>query len=393
MKKVRLAVVASAALMVLTSVPSSSSTTPLESGLSRLGTVPGAAAAVDMAVIGKRLFVLTSGGLLAYDISTPASPALAGRLELPARRVGNSLQVAPSGDRAIVRDFGTVTDVDGGLAVIDVARSTEMRVVSRVAGFDEAPFCLAGCRWVLGSQGSVVDLRRPAAPSVVAVARTPASWVRQAYRSDLSVANVREVRPGLITTAPVKGTFDDRRLPILALDVTDPRRPRVAASATSPSDRYSFPDAVWPDGGRSRYQLVQSLFNGEDLFCTNPAPLLVYDRGSLGTSRFVPTARYTPRRGTYVDGHPAASPRLSCGGGQLDLHPAHRSAGGLVAAAELEHGIRVLQLTGKGRLVERAWALTPGGSAAAALWAADGRTLFALDESLGVEVLDYTGAA
>jgi hypothetical protein len=196
-----------------------------------------------------------------------------------------------------------------------------------------------------------------------------------------------------VTTAPVKGIFDDRTLLLHVLDVRDPKRPRVVSSAASTNERHSFPDTAWPAQGRSRFQLAQSIFNGEDLFCTSPAPLFVYDTTRLTAKRFTPIGQYTPKQGTYLDGSPAANPRLSCGGGQLDIHPGHTDRGGLLVSAQLEHGVRVLRLDRAGKLLEQGWALTPSGSTGQALWASakrDERVLYALDDSRGVEVLRYT---
>lgn len=372
--------------------PPASAGTPLDRDLDRLAPVVGTAGAVDLAVSGSRLFALTSAGLLAYDVSSPEQPVLQGRLDLPGRRVGQSLQVAPDGRTALVSDFGVVAGEGDGLQVLDVADSAAMRVVAEVPGFRETPFCLAGCRWVYGGLGSVLDLRDRARPRRVGLAGSRTSWVRRAYGEDLRISAVREVRDGLVTTAPVKGTFDDRTLLLHVLDVREPLRPRVVRSSASTSERYSFPDAAWPAQGRSRFQLAQSLFNGEDLFCTSPAPLLVYDT-TVRTAR-KPVGQFTPTRGTYVDGSPAANPRLSCGGGPLDLHPAHGARGGLVLSSQLEHGVRVLRLDARGQLTERAWALTPGGSTVNALWAGaaqDVSVVYALDDTRGIEVLRYMG--
>lgn len=368
--------------------PPSRATTPLEQQLDRLAPVAATAGSVDMAVVGRRLFALTGGGLLAYDVSRPEQPVLAGRLDLPARRVGQSLQVSPDGRLALVRDFGLVGGSDDPLHVVDVADSGAMRVLSAVRDFRESPFCVAGCRWVYGSGGTVVDLRDPARPRVVGKAGLASSWVKRAYGEHLQIRSVREVRPGVVTTAPVKGIFDDRFLKLRVLDVRDPLRPKVVRSATSTSERHSFPDTVWPARGASRFQLVQSIFNGEDLFCTNPAPLFVYDTRAAAAAE--PVGQYTPKRGTYVDGSPAANPRLSCGGGRLDLHPAHGARGGLLLSAQLEHGVRVLRLDDRGQLAETAWALTPSGSTGLALWA-DERVVYALDDTRGIDVFRYTG--
>ena len=387
MQRRLLATLAALAVIVLPAPPSGAST-PLEQGLERLAPVPSTAGSVDMAVAGRRMFALTAGGLLAYDMSRPESPVLAGRLDLPQRRTRQALQVSPDGRLALIRDFGLVGGSDDPLHVVELADSGAMRVLAAVPDFRETPFCLAGCRWVYGSGGTVVDLRDPAAPRVVARAGLASSWVKRAYGEHLQIRSVREVRPGLVTTAPVKGIFDDRLLKLHVLDVRNPTRPKVVRSATSTSDRHSFPDAVWPARGASRFQLVQSIFNGEDLFCTSPAPLFVYDTRQAAAGK--PVGKYTPRRGTYVDGSPATNPRLSCGGGRLDLHPAHGARGGLLLSAQLEHGVRVLRLDARGALSEPGWALTPSGSTDAALWA-DERVVYALDDSRGIEVFRYTG--
>lgn len=375
------------AVAVLLATPGRA-TTPLEREFDRVGPVAASTGSVDLAVVGRRLFVLSHAGLLAYDISRPDAPVLTGRLDLPARRFQQSLQVSPDGRLALIRDAGLVAGSADPLHVVDVADSGAMRVLAAVPAFRESPFCLAGCRWVYGSSGTVLDLRQPATPRVAARAGTAGSWIQRAYGEHLRIASVREVRPGLVTTAPVKGIFDDRVLPLHTLDVRNPLRPAVVRSATSTSERYSFPDAAWPAGGASRFQLVQAVFNGEDLFCTSPAPLFVHDTRAGAAAP--PVGQYTPSRGNYLDGSPAANPRLSCGGGRLDLHPAHGARGGLLLSAQREHGVRVLRLDARGALREQGWALTPGGATSRALWA-DARVVYALDDERGIEVLRYTG--
>ena len=354
--------------------------------LTSLGLLADQAGGNSMAVRGTRLFVLDQALLSVYDVSRPEAPVRLGQLRTSGRHVTNALQASADGTRVLVTDQGYFAD-DDALVVYDVRRPEAPVEVGRLRGVNETVYCVASCDWGYGHRGSIFDLADPSRISVAARARTGQAWNRRVGIGDTAAARLEEVRPGVLLAATTKGTFDDRLLPLPVLDVTDPANPRAQASAVGPSVRESFTSAQWPREGNDRFLLAQTTFNGEDLFCTSGGGLVTYERAVDGS--FVQRSRLTLRRGTYVDGSPAANPLLSCGGGRFDAHPGF-SDGGLVLTAQLEHGVRAVSIDGAGRSREVGHHLPVGGYARQVTWASrrpDERIAYLLDGQRGIEIL------
>ncbi len=341
-----------------------------------------------MLVRGTRLFVLDHRVLSIYDITRPETPVRLGELRTGARHFPGALQASADGRRLLLTHRGYVAG-DEALVVYDVSRPQAPVEAGRLRGVSETVFCVSSCRWAYGNRGSIFDLtdlkkiRRVAAPG------TFSAWNRKIGIGDTAAAGLQEVRPGVMLAATSKGIFDDRLLPLPVFDVRNPQNPRRLARATGPSERESFTSAQWPRQGNDRFLIAQTIFNGEDLFCTSGGGLVVYERTAKGA--FVQRSRLALRRGTYVDGSPAANPLLSCGGGRFDTHPAF-NGGGLVLTAQLEHGVRAAAVNAAGAASEVGHHLAVAGYAAQVSWASrrrGERIAYLLDAQRGIEILRW----
>ena len=395
LRRCRSLLLAGLAASLLVGLPSEASV-PAPSASSRsltsLGLLPDhAGGATSMLVRGSRLFVLDQTLLTVYDVTRPDTPVRLGQLRTGGRHFAGALQASADGTRLLLTDQGYVAG-DEALVVYDVGRPQAPVEVSRLEGIGETVYCLASCRWAYGHRGSIFDLADPERVRQVARPATAGAWNRRAGIGDTAAARLEEVRPGVVLAATSKGIFDDRLLPLPVLDVRDPRKPRRLAQATGPSERESFTSAQWPGQGKDRFLLAQTIFNGEDLFCTSGGALVTYERTATGA--FVQRSRLALRRGTYVDGSPAANPLLSCGGGRFDTHPAF-SDGGLVLTAQLEHGVRAAVVDRAGKAAEAGHHLPVAGYAAQVTWASrrpTERIAYLLDSQRGIEVLRWDGA-
>lgn len=361
-------------------------------GLESLGLLPDQIGGVEggMHVRGSRLVVSTRAALSVYDTTDPASPALVGRLSLDERTVPGSLEVTPDGRRALLSYFGYTAGSGEALAVYDLTNPAAIRETGRLTGFYERVTCLLRCTWAYGDRGAVVDLRS-GRPRVAAASGTAGAWNRQLGLGDTRSGHLEEPRPGQLLLATSKGLFDERRLSLVSVDTRNPLRPRVLRSGAVPEERLAFAHAQWPRQGRDRVVVAQTLFSGEDLFCTSPGRLLTYTPAAAGTLRL--TGSLGLRTGSYADGSPAANPLLSCGGGAFDTHPAFRD-GGLVVTGQLEHGTRMVRISPDGKLAEVGYSLSAGGSVGQTTWASQRpgeRVVYAADLTRGVEVLRWTG--
>src|SRR3712207_5577252 len=89
------------------------------------------------------------------------------------------------------------------------------------------------------------------------------------------------------------------------------------------------------------------------------------------------------------DGNPPTQ-ILGCSAHWFEEHPTFRN-GGLTALAEYEQGTRFLQVTADGKLRQLGYFLPLGGSTSAPHWAPDGRTVYAIDYTRGLDVIRYEG--
>ncbi len=319
-----------------------------------------------------------------------------------------------------------------------------------IAGIDGAgdhtTQCILDCTWTMGSDGSVVYLGGTV-ESVKADARLIRQCPEGAVYDEVgncvldgevveggaeldwrklvglrgSNHDVELIQQDLVMTTPISDDFQ-------VLDVSNPLDPVVLGRGKHPNPGpWLFHSGEWFREGQDRWILQQ----GEDNF--NPqcgegnGPIVLFDvlkspigedgelaKGTLEQGRKATEAffnaegdpeleaeatlkypiqtqltdTYAVGNGVYADGSPAVN-ALGCSAHWFDDQPDFRD-GGLVAVGYYEHGTRFLEVTGDGRLLERGWFLPHGGSTSAAYWL-DERTVWAVDYTRGIDILEWTG--
>jgi hypothetical protein len=304
-----------------------------------------------------------------YDVSNPAHPRLESRVEFPFRFENED--VATDGRVLLYSDFAT----SQSLYVYDVRESSRPRLLAELPGAGRHTMeCLRGCLWAYGSYravdprgplrgGEIVDLRDPTDPRVVG------DWTEGGVLPTARVHDVTEVAPGRVLTAS-----DPMRL----LDVGDPTRPRVLASADNDGERLHTVD--WPRRGRDRFILSS--------FETNATPRC--EAGSGGFSTWNARARPITRLDTFTLSHGEGAPPanvLGCSPHWFEARPDFRD-GGVVALGAYDHGLRFLRIDREGRIEEVGHFLAPGAETSAAYWITD-EIVYTVDYARGIDIVRF----
>lgn len=375
-----------------------------------LGNLPLAGDGVGARVVGNRLFVTTTASLEIFDITNPAVPVRTGGItanvefeneEVPTngRVLGISgqtptLTAVPPGPRGsavcpgnVSRGCVTLYDVRGPGAPVQIGQVLD-------AG-DHTQVCVLDCQYMYGSSGSIVDLRGVLATPAVPATKLATNWINYVDQNPASnprpgsCHNLTEVRPGVLLTACVPMQL----LSVNAEDGGAIERPVVLGSVRHADSRFVH-GVDWPNGGTDR--IVMS--GGE----TNFEPICGADNGAFSTfvtggTPSAPTFTFAdevrPISGNFIDGNPAPVAGQTGLGCSVHWFKPHRTFDdqGLVALAAYENGTRFLLIDGAGQITESGYFLPVRGSTSAPHWAADGRTVYAIDYERGVDVLRYTG--
>ena len=316
--------------------------------------------------VGDYMYITTARDLTIYDISDPLNPQRMGFLVLPQQPYYAEEDVDTNGKILLIG-----TPAPNKLNVIDVEDKSNPVVIGEVEGAEQHTWtCVLDCTWAYGSEGLIVDLRKPAAPKIVG------NWGEGMPTSGSH--DVTEVAPGLIVTSSS---------PVMYLDARkNPAKPKLLALGAAPEGQYMH-GTLWPHGGKDKFLLAGSESSGPE--CEDGAYFMTYDtRKVKKTKTFTLIDKYTVQNGNPAEGDAAAD--LFCGH-WFDPHPSYRN-GGLVAMAWYEHGTRFLKVDSKGRIEEVDWFLPLGGSTSATYWVTD-EILYSVDYNRGLDILRYTGKA
>ena len=370
----RLALAATALCLLGTTVaPSGASPEPgpgyvKTSNVTHVATVPLDSDSIGGRVLGKDFFVRTAKGITIYDTSNPSLPVPKGFVAIPQTPNQEREDVDTNG-----RILVTGQSYTGLLHIVDVRNRTTPTLISTLQGAgDHTNTCVLDCTFVYGSEGTIVDLRNPAAPKLLPARWTRAAGVRGSH-------DLTEVQPGMLVAASN---------PVVHLDARTPAQPKVIARGPLPDDRYTH-GMAWPRGGKDRFVLGGS---ESGYGCTKPeeGTFFVHDTkkpkvDADGVTLWNRTGDYTISAGLPTEGKAPASELC---GHWFDAHPDFKD-GGVVAMAWYGFGVRFLEVTRAGAVKERGfWQPLPGQSSAVYWVSKD--TVWVTDYTArGIDVLTF----
>jgi hypothetical protein len=305
-----------------------------------------------------------------YEVSDLLNPVHVSTIptgfQFPAERMDTNGKILIIGEQTPI----------GRMHVFDVSNPAAPEEIALLNGTNDHTFiCVFRCRYAYGSHGTIVDLRKPASPSVIGDWRDGSLT----YWHD-----VTEASPGRVLTAsmPKMELLDARR------NIRKPRHVAAADSSSSGTSGY-LGTAIWPRKARDRFILGSEETSFTPRCSDASANFITWDTSQwkkTHTFRMVDTYRLD--NGTFTDGAPPAS-IVGCSTHVFDEHPRFRD-GGLVALAHYEHGTRLLRVSGKGQISEVGWFLPAGGSTSASYWMSE-KVIYSIDFNRGIDILRYTG--
>jgi hypothetical protein len=347
-----------------------------------------------VSIIGKYMYLTSWKSLSIYDVSKPAAPEL-----LALEPVGFQFENEDVESNGKIMLFSEETPNET-LHVWDVEDKTNPVEIATLEGAgSHTSTCIFNCKWALGSNGNITDLRNPSKGKLQKVKWTDSPKVKSMLGS--GAHDLEEFKRGFVLVS----TYDK---PFFILDVRNPLKPKVVAAGDkhpepweatiasiqgNATDRggYLFHSGKWPRGGKDKFLMMQ----GENNFrvrCTekNVGPFTTWKK--KGKKSFTMVDEYQATNGTYQDGNPAVA-AFGCSAHWFDPHPSFRN-GGLVALGYYEHGTKILDVAKSGKIKEVGWFQPYGGATSAAYWVPTDKKkqiIYAVDYQRGLDILRYTG--
>lgn len=394
MRTLRAAALAATACLAAAAVPGLADSTGSPgpgyiktSNVEHVLTVPLDTDSIGARVFEGDFFLRTAKGVSIYDTSDPELPLLKGFVAVPATPNQERENIDTNGEILV-----TGQAYDGTLYVIDVRNRTTPTILSVLRGAaDHTNTCVLDCRYVYGSEGTIVDLTNPAAPKLAG------KWFGGGTEASMEGVSgshdVTEVSPGLVVTASNPTLWLDAR--------EDPVHPTVIARGDLPDSRYMH-GMEWPNGGTDRFLLggsetsmgCQAELGTFNVWDTQAVQDMVNDPEyvrDFETPTFTYTGQYAVDRGlpTEMEGEAPASQHC---GHWFTEHPDFQD-GGLVAMAWYTSGVRFLEVTPEGTVEERGfWQPLPGVSSAA-FWVSDDVVWVTDYTGRGIDVLRFNADA
>jgi hypothetical protein len=178
---------------------------------------------------------------------------------------------------------------------------TEIATVSGAANHTHS--CIFDCRYLWGSTGTVVDMKRPDQPKVIG------KW--NEGLPGKSGHDITEISPGIILTSTTPTMLLDARK-----SVTKPKLLAVGDKAD-----YFIHSVIWPRMGKDKFALVSGETNATQRCDEDSARWHVYDTtGWQKTKKLKEVADYKFSNGVYADGNPAVN-GLGCSSHWFNEHP------------------------------------------------------------------------
>lgn len=322
-------------------------------------------------VVGHYLYVTSVKTITIYDVSKPANPKLVSRTNLGA--IWENEDVATNGEILIVAD--TRPNLLRVFDVKDKAHPTEIATVADAASHTME--CLFDCKWLYGSTGLIVDLRKPAKP----ILKTP-KWTDNTPLEGSSYPShdLVEVGPGRLLTSSNPLLFLDARKDVL--------HPKIVAQG-SPHDSSFIHSAMWPKQGSDSIMMSAGETNATPRCELGSAAFLTWDASRWErTHTFNIIDRFNLHNGTATDGSPPVN-GMGCSTHWFQQNPVFDD-GGIVAMGAYDHGTRFLQIAPSGKIHEIGYFLPIAAETSAVHWVTD-RIVYSIDYARGIDVLRYTG--
>lgn len=372
----RTLIAAALAGLAALALPASSTGAPLDRGpgpgffasdnVEWVTSLPIHADGVGARLVGKYMYLTTERDLTIYDVSNPTAPVRTGTMPFvppqefyfPEEDVDTNGKILLSGS-------------NGTLNVINVKDKANPSVIGQVDGADEHTIsCVLDCKYAYGSEGVIVDLRKPTHPKIVG------DWTKAG--TGRGGHDVTEVAPGLIVTSTQ---------PIMLLDARkDPVHPKLLATGSNSDDRFIHGN-LWPHQMKDRMLLAGGETSGPSCDSESSGAFMTWDASKWKKTRtFKMIDQYRVKNGVPTDGDAPAD--LFCAH-WFDTHPTYRN-GGLVAMGWYEHGTRFLDVSSQGKIKEVGYFLPVGGSTSAAYWL-NKEIVYSVDYNRGLDILRFTG--
>ena len=334
---------------------------------------------------GKYMYLTSWKNISIYDISDPLAPVQTANLPVGFMFENEDVEITPDGSYLFFSE--ELPSPETALHVYNIEDKTNIVEVAVLEGAGDHTFtCVLRCTYGYGSDGTIVDLRNPAEPKIVAERSADNNW-HKALEVQEGAHDLTEYKNGFVLVSPLSGA------PILA-DVRDPENPKIVATGDDPIPRaergYLWHSGEWPRGGDDRWILMQGEDNANPQCTDKIGPFATYDtKGGIGLEQpFRLTDTYKVTNGDYVDGNPPAN-ALGCSAHWFESHESFRN-GGLVTGAFYEHGTRFLQITADGKVKQAGYFLPYGGSTSAAYWV-NKEIVYSVDYTRGLDILRWTG--
>jgi hypothetical protein len=343
-------------------------------------------------VVGDRLFVTSGKNISVYDITDPANPVGMGSLhtnvaweneEVPTN--GKVLAVA-SDFYSVVPECIAAMSPGGCVQLFDVRDPANIKQVGVVPIPNHTADCALDCKYFYGQAGTIIDASgvldgRP--PTVIG------DWItalRAQGVNESSCHHIREIRPGILLSACQPFVV----MSINARDGGSPANPRVLYTGQAAKFVHS---ARWPRQGQDKFVLIGGEKNFTGRCELNDSEFSVYsaERVLKRKSKSFDLVSQVPPAGNgfYADGKPVAG-ALGCSVHWFQEHPTFRN-GGLVALSEYEDGVRFMQITKDGGIVEQGYFLSLGSSSSSPKWAGKDNVLYSIDYLRGIDILRWNG--
>ena len=320
--------------------------------------------------VGDLLFVTSWKNFSIYDIKDPENPKMIGTPH-PLGFAFENEDVSVDSKHKILIFAETLPR--NQLHVFDLQSLENPREIATLAGAaNHTHSCLFDCRYLWGSTGTVVDMKRPDQPKVIG------KW--NEGLPGKSGHDVTEISPGIVLTSTTPTMLLDARK-----SVTKPK-----LLAVGDQTDYFIHSVIWPRMGKDKFALVSGETNATQRCDDDSARWHVYDTtGWAKTKKLKEVANYKFENGVYADGNPAVN-GLGCSSHWFNEHPSWKD-GGIVALGAYEHGTKFLAVDSKsGKISERGWFVPWAGSTSASYWITD-KIVYNVDYTRGIDILRYNG--